>query len=85
MLCMQDGSSESFKELLEGIMSPSSLIDFDTNIFQAALVGKRNVMAVACVSVLALQADHYVDAALLAVVLSWAAREKRVRHNDPVN
>ena len=64
MLRVQDGSSESFKELLEGIMSPSTLMDFDTNIFQAALVGKRDVLRVACVLVLALQADHYANAAL---------------------
>lgn len=49
MLCMQDGSSEAFQELLEGIMSPSSLFDFDSDIFQAALVGKHNVGS-ACVS-----------------------------------
>ncbi len=40
MLCMQDGSAESFQELLGAIMSPTSLFDFDTNIFQAALVGE---------------------------------------------
>ena len=40
MLHMQDGSAESFQELLEAIMSPSSLLEFDTNIFQAALVGE---------------------------------------------
>ena len=42
VLCMQDGSAESFQELLEAIMSPTSLFDFDTNIFQAALVGKHD-------------------------------------------
>ncbi|CAL5224612.1 g7326 [Coccomyxa viridis] len=38
-LLEQDGSAESFQELLGAIMSPTSLFDFDTNIFQAALVG----------------------------------------------
>ena len=48
---MQDGSADSFQELLEAIMSPSSLFEFDTNVFQAALVGKLDVTEVACRSV----------------------------------
>ena len=48
---MQDGSADSFQELLEAIKSPSSLFEFDPNVFQAALVGKLDVIEVACHSV----------------------------------
>ena len=41
---MQDGSADSFQELLNAITSPSSLFEFDTNVFQAALIGKLFVV-----------------------------------------
>ena len=40
---MQDGSGDSFQELLKAIASPTSLVEFDTNVFQAALTGKLDV------------------------------------------
>ena len=44
---MQDGSGESFQELLKAITSPTSLFEFDTNVFQAALTGKLVIIEVA--------------------------------------
>lgn len=65
---MQDGSAESFQELLEGIMLPSSLFEFDTNIFQAALVGKHVILGGSlCVSAPSRTSSH-ASPPLLAVL-----------------